>query len=94
LGKCLHIYSPVFSAQSYRKISIDATNSEKIRERAGPIAEQLQVDCHDTHPWLISFSLDLCAVAKPVQNNRGRRIQRMLLIDEAKDRTGGLLTGS
>lgn len=42
----------------------------------------------------LSPSLDLSAVAKPDQSNRGRRIQSMLLIDEAKDRTGELLTGS
>src|SRR4029077_8812548 len=37
----------------------DEANSEGIREQAGPIAKQPRRACHNTLPWLISFSLGL-----------------------------------
>jgi hypothetical protein len=36
------------------------TTSNQSDEANGPLAVQLQSVCHDTLPWLISFSLDPC----------------------------------
>jgi len=36
----------------------DVANSESFREQAGPITKWVARVCHDTLPWLISFSLD------------------------------------
>ena len=38
-------------------MEVDEANSECFREQAGPIAIQVQRVCHNTLPWLISFSL-------------------------------------
>src|SRR5262245_53130706 len=40
---------------------------------------QLQRVCHDTLPWLISFSLDVCAMTQPlVYTIRDERLRREL----------------
>ena len=36
---------------------IDAANSEKVCEQAGPVSKQVQHACHDPMRWLISLSL-------------------------------------
>ena len=38
------------------------TSNQSI-EANGPIAMRVQCVCHDTLPWLISFSLDACSAS-------------------------------
>jgi hypothetical protein len=46
-----------FALQNCAAQPIDEANSESVREQAGLIAKYDQRACHDTLPWLISFSL-------------------------------------
>jgi hypothetical protein len=49
--------TPLLLQQHYRKSKILFTQS--LDEANGLIAKQLQCVCHDTLPWLISFSLGI-----------------------------------